>query len=285
MAQSQREGHDWCLASPAPGSWTRFQKAGQRKRAEASWPRLLAFFPSRAVWSSGPDNLIGASMFVAQILDAHSLAVAFVKLSVSTFHKKWWQFLRQDASSLFAALIQATHCLQVCSHLIPPLAVTCWGSVTPNCSSVSCLLKGVSCPTACFPDTHLMRCAARLGWGERTTNFHPGLTKSSNHFFPGTWNLLPFSWNVSNKSSILLSFGSWKQIKSSWHTREGHYCTKFIPRQSRGGRVSDCTDLKTLADGDGKRECHLLRQHMLVSSLITSFLGQHSRWNPWAFDL
>lgn len=64
-------------------------------------------------------------MFIAQILDAHSLTVAFVKLSVSTFHKKWWQFLRQDASSLLAALIQATHCLQVCSHLIPPLAITC----------------------------------------------------------------------------------------------------------------------------------------------------------------
>lgn len=95
---------------------------------------------------------------------------------MSTFHKKWWQFLRQDVSSLFAALIQATRSQEACSHLIAPLAATCCVSVTPNCSSVLCLLKGVSSSTTHFPYAHLMRFAPREAEGKERCSFGPAIS-------------------------------------------------------------------------------------------------------------
>ena len=95
---------------------------GAEERTETSCPGLLALsLPSCCVNDYGdlticwepPCSWLAFS-------DAPSLTAAFGKLSASTFHKKWWQFSRQDVSSLFAALIQATHCLEACPHLVPP---------------------------------------------------------------------------------------------------------------------------------------------------------------------
>lgn len=214
-----------------------------------------------------------------------------MKLSVSAVHKKWWQFLRQDASSLFAALIQATRSSEACSHLISLLAVTCSISVTPNCSCVLCLLKGVSSSATHFPSVHLMRCAPRLGWGKRevficTTNFHPRFYKIFKSFLSWTWNLLPLIVEMFPLNVYSFSFLGNKLSHCSVSARVTTGPSAFYANQE-GSRVSLTLrgSAEDLAFGNGRRDCHLFRQYMLVASLITRFLWQLSRLNQWAFDL
>lgn len=73
--------------------------------------------------------------------------------------------MRQDVASLSAALSQATQSPEARSHHIPALAVTGRVSVTLNCFSVLCPLKGVSPSTAHSPYRHLNDVGSRFGSG------------------------------------------------------------------------------------------------------------------------
>lgn len=110
-------------------------------------------------------------------------------------------------------------------------------SVTPNCSSVLCLLKGVSSSTTHFPYAHLMRFAPREAEGKEKCSFGPQFPSRFYKIFKSfpSWDLKSTptrSWNASNKCIVLLI--SWKQIKSLWRISEGHCCAKYITRRWRG---------------------------------------------------
>ena len=122
MARSGREVHGWRLASSAPGSRCASRRRGGGE-SRGLLPQIAGSLPCLVLSErlSGPDNLLGASVLVAGILRRsfpHSGLCEAVSIYLS---KKWWQFSRQDVSSLFAALIQAARRLEACSHLVPPL--------------------------------------------------------------------------------------------------------------------------------------------------------------------
>ena len=122
MARSGREVHGWRLASPAPGSrYASRRRGGGESRGLV--PQIAGSLP-RLVLSeqlSGPDNLLGASVLVAGILRRSFPHGGLCEAVSNYLRKKWWQVSRQDVSSLFEALIQATRRLEACSHLVLPL--------------------------------------------------------------------------------------------------------------------------------------------------------------------
>lgn len=122
MARSGREVRGWRLASPGPGSRCTSRRR-DRGESRGLLPQIAGSLPASCCLNDDQDLTICWEPLCSWLAfsDAPPLTVASVKLSASTFHKKWWQFLRQDVSSLFAALIQATHRLEACSCLVPPL--------------------------------------------------------------------------------------------------------------------------------------------------------------------
>lgn len=105
---TESKGGAW-LASSFPSAWEPmcFQLGGRaEERTETSFPGLLALSPPSCCVNNCGDLTICWEPPCSWLAfsDAPSLAAAFGKLSASTFRKKWWQFLRQGVSSLFAAL-------------------------------------------------------------------------------------------------------------------------------------------------------------------------------------
>ena len=155
-------------------------------------------------------------------------------------------------------------CSSDSSHTLPgslppscsSLAVTCWVSVTPNCSSASCLLRGVFRPQLTLArHTSNETCLPVRLRGEQDAgldhHFPPGFDKVFKSSFLELEIYSLCHWNVSNKSGVLLlySCSSWKQMNSSWPMgggREGtHDSAKYIAHPSQGGglRLTDIVQM------------------------------------------
>lgn len=182
--------------------------------------------------------------------------------------------------------------LEACCRPVPRLAATCPGSVSPHCPSVPHPLQGVppATPPTHNPFTRLLRSAPgeAEGQGPRSPRPpDPDLTKCSRPFLCflelATTPLLQSKrcQQMSIPSSLLetteVISGHWRgsPLRQGCDTPVGSTAGSH-PR----GRMS-----QRLVFGDGKGQCHLLSQSVLVSSPITGFLGQLSRRNLVAFDL